>query len=262
LNLWAGIREDAKLYFKKNSISWWDGTVDDPTGHLLSSQVACLNHLYSVRQRKEIATALLKYVLPDIAEAVIVDTGFVEFEYIGSKRYLKEKAFTRGANCTSLDAVMLGTTGSGQKVMFLIEWKYTETYTSQNRYIPERAKVYDDLIRASDGPFAAGTDPCIFYYEPFYQMMRQALLGRLFVQNRELGCDRCVNIHVIPHDNLELKTQITSPGLCGENINDAWKRILRDPDSYVTLDPAAFLESAGRLVDTQAWLSYLKARYW
>ena len=46
LNLWEGIREDAKEYFKRNKIPWWKGDQDEPTGHLLSSQVACLNHLY------------------------------------------------------------------------------------------------------------------------------------------------------------------------------------------------------------------------
>lgn len=58
LNLWDGVREDAKEYFKQCSIPWWKGSTDDPTGHLLSSQVACLNHLYYARQRKDIATAL------------------------------------------------------------------------------------------------------------------------------------------------------------------------------------------------------------
>lgn len=262
LNLWEGIREDAKQYFIKYRIPWWKGNPDGPTGHLLSSQVACINHLYYVRQRKDIAIALLKQVNPDIVEALVIDDGFVEFEYIGQKQYLKEKAFTRGANCTSVDAVMLGVTSEGKRIMFLIEWKYTEIYERKNLYIPERAVVYDSLIARSDGPFVIGADPRNFYYEPLYQMMRQTLLGWLFAQNQEKNCDSCVNVHVIPNGNIELKGNIMSPNFRGQDIHEAWKNILKVPNSYAPIDPASFIKGAEHLVDTKSWLSYLNARYW
>ncbi len=262
LNLWDGIREDAKQYFKRNGIPWWKGTANDPTGHLLSSQVACLNHLYFIRQRKDIATALLNHILPEIVEAGVVDDGFVEFEYIGKTQYLEERAFTRGANCTSLDAVMLGVTAAGKRILFLIEWKYTEMYEPENQYTPERAIVYDAFISRPDGPFISGTNPKDLYFEPFYQMMRQTLLGWHFKLNRELNCEKCINVHVIPNKNLELKENITAPGLSGQDIHVAWKRILKVPESYVSIDPESMLRTSEHLVDTQSWLSYLNARYW
>ena len=262
LNLWDGIREDAKQYFKACGIPWWKGTADDPTGHLLSSQVACLNHLYYARQRKDAATAILKRVMPEIVEALVVDTGFVEFEYIGKKQYLKERAFTRGAHCTSLDAVMLGTTSEGKRILFLIEWKYTEFYAPENLYVLERANVYDALITQANGPFITGVDAKAFYFEPFYQMMRQTLLGWFFAKNRELDCDGCINLHVIPEKNLALKGTITSPGFNGPNIHDAWRRMLKAPQTYVTIDPAELLKDVKPLPDTKSWLSYLDARYW
>jgi hypothetical protein len=262
LNLWEGIREDAKQYFKQNSIPWWKGSSDDPTGHLLSSQVACLNHLYYIRQRNDIATTILQQLDADIVEAQVVDDGFVEFEYIGKTRYMKEKTFTRGANCTSLDAVMVGITSKAKRIMFLIEWKYTEMYGHENLYIPERAGVYDSLITRSDGPFVIGADPKSFYYEPFYQMMRQTLLGWLFQQNHEMNCDSCINVHVIPNDNVELKNNITSPGFQGPNIHEAWKKALKVPDSYVPIDPATLIKCTTDIVDTKSWLSYLDGRYW
>jgi len=175
---------------------------------------------------------------------------------------LKEKSFTRGANCTSLDAVMLGVTSKGNRIMFLIEWKYTEIYERANQYIPERAAVYDSLITRSDGPFVIGMDPKGFYYEPFYQMMRQTLLGWLFAQNGETNCDTCVNVHVIPNNNVELKKKITSPAFQGQDIHDVWKNTLKVPNSYMPIDPVAFLQCAEDLVDTKSWLSYLKGRYW
>jgi hypothetical protein len=204
----------------------------------------------------------LQQINPEIVEAQAVDDGFVEFEYIGKTRYMKEKAFTRGANCTSVDAVMVGITSKAKRIMFLIEWKYTEMYGHEDLYIPERAIVYDSLIARSDGPFVIGADPKSFYYEPFYQMMRQTLLGWLFEQNHEMNCDNCINVHIIPTDNVELKNNITSPGFHGQNIHEAWKKVLKLPNSYVPLDPATLLKWAANIVDTKSWLSYLENRYW
>jgi hypothetical protein len=177
LNLWGEISKDAVEYFKRNRIPWWRGNGDFPTGHILSSQVACINHLFFVRQRQDVATILLKRLNTNIEKALIIDDGFIEFEYIGKERYLPERGFTRGANCTSLDAVMYGITSEQKKILFLIEWKYTETYARQDKYIPQRAIVYDSLITKTEGPFIPGSEPRGFYYEPFYQMMRQTLLG-------------------------------------------------------------------------------------
>ena len=117
LNLWKGIREDAQQYFKRNKIPWWKGNKDNPTGHLLSSQIAYVNHLYYLRQRKDLATAVLSKIDNKITAAVIVDDGYVEFEFIGEKQYLKEKSWMKGVNCTSIDAVMIGQNSAGKKKM-------------------------------------------------------------------------------------------------------------------------------------------------
>jgi hypothetical protein len=262
LNLWAGIRDDAKHYFSTNRIAWWKGSEADPTGHLLSSQVACVNHLYWLRQRRDLATAVLKGIEPSICDALPIDTGYVAFEYIGSRQYLKEPAFTRGANCTSVDAAMLGVTTSKQRILFLIEWKYTEFYNPEDLYISRRASVYDPLITSADAPFVDGTTPQALYYEPFYQMMRQTLLASQFEKHREMDCARCLNVHVIPKENKDLKQTITSPGLQGRNIHDAWRKILKSPEKYRPIDPSELLVGASSLPDTKSLLNYLKARYW
>jgi hypothetical protein len=57
LNLWEGIRQDAKAYFSKNGITWWSGN-KEPTGPLLSSQISCINHLYPIRKRKDCADGI------------------------------------------------------------------------------------------------------------------------------------------------------------------------------------------------------------
>ena len=264
LNLWAGIRDDAIEYFKENSIAWWMGDENtEPTGHLLSSQVACLNHLYFVRQRKDAATAILKNICEGIDQAVPFDNGFVAFEVIGDDNYLNERSHTRGANATSVDAVMVGKKKPGSKVLFFIEWKYTEEYREEDKYIPARYEIYDPLLEDPDSPIDV-EDYSSLYYEPFYQLMRQALLGWKMVQHREYHCDEFIHLHVIPEDNVEMMARVTSPGLRsrGDNISDVWKSVLRDPSRYMTITQEEFLRPACGCPDTHSIAAYLEKRYW
>src|SRR5271157_4937955 len=81
---------------------------NEPTGHLLSSQISCLNHLYAIRQRPDLANAVLRAIDAEVVEAEVVDDGYVEFEFIGEHSYLGESPFFRGKYCTSIDALMIG----------------------------------------------------------------------------------------------------------------------------------------------------------
>jgi hypothetical protein len=262
LNLWEPIRFDAIKYFEKNRIRWWNGADHLPSGHLLSSQIACVNHLFFLRNQKNFSTKVLQSICSDIEEALIVDDGYVEFEYIGSKQYLKEQGFSRGANCTSIDAVMFGKRHDGRRVLFLIEWKYTESYNRQSKYIPERAIVYDKLIESTQGQFSDKFPREAYYYEPFYQMMRQTLLAEKFEENHEKGCNECINVHVIPDQNIALKNHITSPYFSGNDIHIVWKRILKQPESYLPIDPVQLFSEVSKSKDTKKWIEYLGIRYW
>ena len=261
LNLWDGIREDALAYFKRNQIVWWGGKDSTPTGHLLSSQIACINHLYFLRQRKDAATAVLRTVNPEIVEAVVMDDGFVEFEVIGGQNYLGEKSHKRGANATSVDAVMVGKKAEGKNVLVLIEWKYTEAYRTENKYIPARANIYDRLFAEDDCPIKVERFESL-YYEPFYQLMRQTLLGWKMVQAGQYGCDEYIHLHVIPAANKELKERVTSPELQGKSMSEAWKNVLLEPARYQVISPEAFLAPARVCKDTAAIVAYLESRYW
>jgi hypothetical protein len=157
---------------------------------------------------------------------------------------------------------MLGVTTARQRILFLIEWKYTESYNPEDLYINRRARAYDTLIANEDGPFVAGITTQTLYYEPFYQMMRQTLLASQFEKHQEMDCTQCLNVHVIPKENRDLKETITSPGLQGRNIHDAWRKVLKAPAKYVPIDPSELLKEARDLPDTKSWLNYLKARYW
>ena len=261
-NLWEGIREDAIDYFARNKISWWRGGIEnEPTGHLLSSQVACVNHLFGLRQRPDLATAVLAAIDPDVIAAEMIEDGLVAFEFIGAKQRLQERAFTRGTNCTSVDAFMIGRLKNGSRLAFLIEWKYTETYGSEDKYIPERAKVYDHLIAASDSPFEP-IEPKTLYVEPFYQMMRQTLLGWQMSKHEDYGCTSYRHVHVVPVGNTEFASRVTAPMLTGTNVSEAWKSVLKVPELYINTTPEELIQPLISKGDTRALTSYLQRRYW
>jgi hypothetical protein len=264
LNLWAGIREDAIDYYARNKISWWESG-SAPTGHLLSSQIACLNHLYFIRQRKDLATKILQAIEPGIKSAEIIDDGYVEFEKVGLKNLGKELGLTRGANCTSVDAIMLGSKNNGERILFFIEWKYTESYSQESKLNGDsgltRQEAYKDLLNDPLCPIKINNTDDL-YYEPFYQLMRQTLLAWEMTKRNEYGAVDWVHLHIIPTDNFELRNKITSPGMSGNNIEQAWKAVLKDPSKYISLSPEQFLLPVQDEPDTKSLLTYLKDRYW
>jgi len=269
LNLWAGIREDAIYYFKRNNIPFWDSG-NEPTGHLLSSQIACLNHLFFVRQRGDIATSILKSVDNNVKIALKMDngldSGYVDFEVIGSKNYLGEKLHTRGANSTSVDAVMLAELNNGTRKLFFIEWKYVESYTKTSKADGESGKtrknIYSPLLNQPDCPIKTSDIEGLFT-EPYYQLMRQTLLAHQMIKAKEYQADSYYHIHVIPNDNKDLKDVNTADGkLKGNKLEDTWKNVLKSPDSYKAIDPSDFLKPAYSCLDCIAPMTYLKQRYW
>jgi hypothetical protein len=263
-NVWEGIRADAIDYFRRYRIRWWGATGsdgDEPTGHMLCSQVACVNHLYFLRQRPDLVKAILKAIDPEVVEAEVVDDGYVEFEFIGDEQYLMESEFSRGANCTSIDAFMIGRTAHRDRRAFLVEWKYTETYSSKDKYKPRRARVYDDLIQQDDSPFSM-IEPRHLYFEPFYQMMRQTLLGWQISKHEDHDCTSYCHVLVVPEQNVEFHRNVTAPMLNGATVSEAWRRILRRPNIYINTTPINFMRPVVDQRDTKALTGYLEGRYW
>lgn len=269
LNIWAGVREDAIDYFRRNTIPFWDSG-NEPTGHLLSSQIACVNHLYFVRQRQDIATAILQGIDKNVKTALVMDngsdSGYVDFEVVGSKNYLGEKLHTRGANSTSVDAVMLAELENGLRKLFFIEWKYVESYGKTSKAEGDsgqtRIKTYTPLLMQSDCPIKISNIEGLFT-EPYYQLMRQTLLAHEMAKAKEYRADIYFHLHVIPKDNKELKDVNTTSGkLAGETLEETWKNVLKSPELYRAVDPKDFLEPARKCIDSFAPLTYLEQRYW
>ncbi len=271
-NLWKGIRKDAIEYFKNNKIVWWSGATQ-PSGHLLSSQVNCLNHLFFLRKDREAALMILKNINTDFVEACPdFESGYIGFEVVSKQSYLGEapigKEQTRGANCTSVDAMMTGFLKNGEKVQVLIEWKYTELYPKADKSKGSsgitRKNRYDLLIDDKDSPINRTVSIDNLYYEPFYQLMRQTLLAWQMTKHKEaeLNADDWLHLDVIPENNLNLLYQVTAPDLEQTGLEEAWKSQLKDPDKYNIITPQRLLKPLIFLPKYRPFIKYLNQRYW
>ena len=93
--------------------------------NLKSSQVACLNILFPLRENRDWATTVLRPVLPNVREVTSI-----EFEYTGpveATQWLGEPAGgKRGQNRTSIDAAIFWMDQRDRTHATLVEWKYTE----------------------------------------------------------------------------------------------------------------------------------------
>lgn len=271
-NLWHKIRHESIEFFKKYGIEWHKGNNEqnatNPEGHLLSSNIACINHLFYLRQRQDLVTLVLKNIDNRIENAEEIDEGYVTFEIIGKDNYLGEKSHKRGALSTSIDAAMLGRKKDGKNILVLIEWKYTESYSSTNLHKPAHDTIYKPLLEEKNCPLQiqdiSNNNFDVLYYEPFYQLMRQTLLGWKMVENNDYNCDEFVHVHVIPDENIELLNNVTSPYLkkYGNTICEAWKGVLKNPDKYIIISPEHLLEPIKHLPEVNNLFGYLSKRYW
>lgn len=271
-NLWPPIRQEAIRYFKTNGIVWWPGG-DMPTGHLLSSQICCINHLFYLRKNKQAALRLLQNLNSHFVEVCAdFEDGYIGFEVVSNGSYLNEigsgKNQTRGANCTSVDAMMTGILENGKKIQVLIEWKYTEAYTSKDLSAGSsgltRKSRYDHLITDSSSPINLTIDISNLYHEPFYQLMRQTLLAWQMVENKdaELNTDDWMHVDVIPENNINLRYNVPAPDLKQYDLETSWKSQLVEPEKYRVISPQQLLQPLIFDKKHRGLIKYLFTRYW
>ncbi len=270
-NLYEPIRNDVLQYFKDNKISWWIGM--KPTGHVLSSQIACLNHLFAIRKDPEAVLALVngicnkfKKVLPLNCDK---DKGYIAFEAVSHNDHLNEDGPTRGANCTSIDALILAEDKKGNNWLIPIEWKYTESYydnPSSDKSAGEKGQVrmnrYTDLINNSKQLKSLSEySGSIYYFEPFYQLMRQTLWAEQMISNSKselVKADHYMHIHVIPSADVDLLNKTYR--VTGKNMEETWRSMLTDQSKYIIVDPKDFL-SPVKTKFPDLW-NYLSTRYY
>jgi hypothetical protein len=245
-SLHFSIREQALGYFKDKEIGWWrympvdDGEPAGPTRLLRSSQVACVNHLMLARLDRQIALAVVRSVIRDAVDIEPLDGGFAAFEWIGEKADIGETgARTRGANRTNLDAVLIARRPTGKRVGLVIEWKYTETYTSASHAVSRgrtnRVDRYSKRLLDPAGPIDSRklADLRDLFHDPFLQLTRQALLAWRLAEDDSLF-DDWVHLHVIPPANRQLIGTVTARKLTGATMPDAFAGVLRNRASTDT----------------------------
>jgi len=275
MNIYEPIRNDVLRYFADNKISWWGGM--NPTGHVLSSQMACLNHLFPLRNNRNAVLEIARVFSSKFVDVIEIETdralpGFIQFEAVSDNDNLHEGSPTRGANCTSVDALIYALHEDGSKWLIPIEWKYTEIYNDQNKaiegYRNDSAKCkgdvrkgrYTDLINHSGQ--LKNDDHYCYYFEPFYQLMRQTLWAEQMISNKKnesIKADNFLHIHVIPVGNKDLLNKIYP--CSGLDMEGTWRAQLKDQSRYKIFSPEMILSGINR-DEYMDLFCYLSARYW
>ncbi len=244
-------------YFNKHNIAWWGENQKSklPSGHLVSSQVQCLNHLFALRKDKdaikEIMRAVTKLDIDKILLSPLDEDGYITFEFVYKNiSLLGERYETRGANCTSIDVFVYAQLTDKRKILIPIEWKYTETYNgkkatkkSLSRY-PQRILPSSNLI----GWYAW------YNADPYYELMRQTLLVEQIIRHKGCGieADDYFHIVVIPNEHTELKTA----------IEKNYVPTLKDSSKFRILDPKELLNPIVGNKEYADLIKYLQTRYW
>ncbi len=282
-NLFPGIRQSAPAFFRERGIGWWrsavskDRSVKDggdlvPTRNMASSQVACVNLLFPINDRPKALTALIRAIDPEVQGVAPIHhqgraPAFVEFEWVGCCQTLEGGKWSRGANATSIDALLLGQVPGGVRA-FLLEWKYVETGgdedKSSGRKGETRLDTYSDRYERSR-LFRPKLKQVLV--SPIYQLVRSILLGHRMVEQRELGVTDARTVVVCPPENDAYLTLAPSHAKrlgMATTLELAMKEhVLRKPDVFDVSSQAKLLEAIRREGGPlpEGWSDYMRARY-
>lgn len=260
-NLYKDIKGECLKYFDEEHISWWGENKKKhlPSGHLVSSQIHCLNHLFALRKNEtavktiiENATGLqIERVLPSPIDK---DGGYITFEFIcKNKTLLGEDHETRGANCTSVDATVFVETKDNEQLAVPIEWKYTETYQGKEAKKESLCRYPERILSTSH--LKGWTD--LYKADPYYELMRQSLLMEQIIAKPEISnieANDYFHIVVIPQAHSELRNA----------INDKFVPTIKDEkkSKFIIIDPQDLLSPLKGNDDYKELIEYLETRYW
>jgi hypothetical protein len=263
-------------YFACYGIRWHDGVDGKPSNHLCSSQVCCVNFLFPFADKPDALTELLRPVFPVIRRMLCIETHqYVAFEWIGAENYLRERVprsdkRTRGANFTSADAAVMFEREDRRRQIVLIEWKYTESYSSVSKKISrnstDRSAIYAPLYQRDDCPLDKDRLPSFeaLFYEPFYQFMRQQFMAHEMERAKEGGADMVSVLHIAPAHNHDFQT-VTSPELrsLGTTAVEVWKRLVKPSDRFVSSSTERLFGNfpTQHFPELADWWTYINERY-
>ena len=270
----------------------------------LSSQASCFNFWYpfikpeNKEQLQELLLCLglkVDEVLTIKPNSIFEDTlykdgGNVIFEWIGPKKSPigEEDGYLRGHHRTSIDAYIL--TKINRKVtQILIEWKFTESYSSKSntgkflgakgierlaRYSPiiarDRKARKEILFKMTTLDNWGLYDVC---YEPFYQLLRQHMLGQETV-GMKFG-DYVIEDYIVMHlshsanDKLNILTAKQceySKGLqqyIGQELHAIWNKLLNKEHKarFIGTYWDKGLIKYKPTTELREWYEYMQTRY-
>lgn len=276
-NLFLGIRQSVIAYFAAQEIKWHDAQDRRPSNHLCDSQVCCVNFLFPFANQPRALAELLRPLFPTIQEMIPLEAPgqFVSCEWIGQENYLEEtisrnRKRTRGANFTSADAAVMFAHADGRRQIVLIEWKYTEAYSSRSvrraKSGTDRTTIYARLFERGDCPIRkdllSGFED--LFFDPFDQLMRQQFLAHEMERAHELGGDVVSLLHIAPTHNRDFR-RVTSPALVhlGDSVTEVWKRLISAPDRFCSVNTEDLFGRfpIERFPEMASWWEYTRARY-
>jgi hypothetical protein len=277
------IVQDLIDYFNRNGIAFWgiNGVDEDkmPTGHVLSSQVACINHLFSLRDDKNAVLAIAQTVSREIVDVMKIETdkfkpAYIAFEVVSDTDHLNEKYSTRGTMCTSVDALIFAKRKDGKKILIPIEWKYTEHYMDDKDFSiedkdgkkeekgKERLRRYSELITNSTQLKSLPEyKNSVYFFEPFYQLMRQTLLAEQIIAHKAtetVKADDFIHVHVIPQGNDALLKHNYPASKKG--MEETWREHLQYQEKYQIISPKDLRANIDREKYNEL-ITYLETRY-
>jgi hypothetical protein len=276
-NLFHEIREDALATFNRYNIIWHSSALPGlPSNHLCSSQVFAVNLLFPFMNKPDALADSLRPYFPDIATMLPIEgERYIAFEWIGDTNYLNEEPKIgeyrkRGAGNTSIDAAVMYENSTGEKIMLLIEIKYSESYgTSYKRFRSDgtdRFKNYEPFFYDEETPINLSVAPRLqdFLYEPFYQLLRQTLLAGQVMKTGKPQLSRVQVVHLCVNRNKELLA-VTSPRFreLGNTTYEVWRKVLKDPSGFTLIPTEEFFAhpALAEYEELEPWRLYMKTRY-
>jgi hypothetical protein len=156
----------------------------------------------------------------------------------------------------------------------LIEWKYTEIYGAaiQNKvregavHTPNqvRANRYSELVFAPNGPITDDLNLKLedFFWEPFYQLLRQQTLAYQMERAREAKTDRVRVLDISPVGNRRLHV-VTSKALnrFGADAFAVFAQTLIDPVAFISRTIEQVFCPILAEMPEDPWAAYLSGRY-
>ena len=226
-----------------------------------------------MKKKEEMVEDICQDCEPILIESDKFSPGYIQFESVSDIQHLNERTLTRGAICTSIDALIYAQHKSGERWIIPIEWKYTEHYDNTDKSTEGckqnparcsgkiRKKRYDPLISESQQLNFKSVPQ--FYFEPFYQLMRQTLWTEQIIKHKEeetLKADNYLHVHVIPAENNTLLDKVYK--CSGKKMKKTWLGLIKDKNKYKVITPEEFMKPVITMRKYKALGDYLNKRYW